>query len=181
MDIFQTIISHYPKWSKIELITVIIVMIISFIILERYYKKNKITKTQMCFSILFIIYLLHVYGSTVFSRLPSTRKYQLEVFWSWKEILNSMNTTYPKYELLLENTLNVIMLLPLGIFLSLVYGKKIDWKVGLLIGIGISFSIELLQLVLCRGLFEFDDIIHNSLGFLIGILISNRILRKSCK
>ena len=61
MDIFQTIISHYPKWSKIELITVIIVMIISFIILERYYKKNKITKTQMCFSILFIIYLLHVY------------------------------------------------------------------------------------------------------------------------
>ena len=176
MDIFQTIISHYPKWSKIELITVIIVMIISFIILERYYKKSKITKTQMCFSILFIIYLLHVYGSTVFSRLPSTRKYQLEVFWSWKGILNSMNTTYPKYELFLENILNVIMLLPLGIFLPLVYGKKIDWKVGLLIGIGISFSIELLQLVLCRGLFEFDDIIHNSLGFLIGIVITNKVL-----
>ena len=181
MDIFQTIISHYPKWSKIELITVIIVMIISFIILERYYKKNKITKTQMCFSILFIIYLLHVYGSTVFSRLPSTRKYQLEVFWSWKEILNSMNTTYPKYELLLENILNVIMLLPLGIFLPLVYGKKIDWKVGLLIGFCISFSIELMQLVLCRGMFDVDDIIHNSLGFLMGILINNRILRKSCK
>ena len=181
MDIFQTIISHYPKWSKLELITVIIVMIISFIILERYYKKNKITKTQMCFSILFIIYLLHVYGSTVFSRLPSTRKYQLEVFWSWKEILNSMNTTYPKYELLLENTLNVIMLLPLGIFLPLVYGKKIDWKVGLLIGFCISFSIELMQLILCRGMFDVDDIIHNSLGFLMGILINNRILRKSCK
>ena len=57
MDIFQTIISHYPKWSKIELITVIIVMIISLIILERYYKKNKITKAQMCFSILFIFYM----------------------------------------------------------------------------------------------------------------------------
>ena len=68
------------------------------------------------------------------------------------------------------------MLLPLGIFLSLVYGKKIDWKVGLLIGIGISFSIELLQLVLCRGLFEFDDIIHNSLGFLIGIVIINKVV-----
>lgn len=92
-----------------------------------------------------------------------------------------MNTTYPKYELLLENILNVIMLLPLGIFLPLVYGKKINWKVGLLIGFCISFSIELMQLVLCRWLFEFDDIIHNSLGFLIGILISNRILRKSCK
>ena len=145
MDIFQTIISHYPKWSKIELITVIIVMIISFIILEI--------------------------------------KYQLEVFWSWKEIIHPIGRlgTASRYDLLLENILNIVMLLPIGIFLPLAYGKKIDWKVGLLIGIGISFSIELLQLVLCRGLFEFDDIIHNSLGFLIGILISNRILRKSCK
>lgn len=111
MDIYQTVISHYPHWSKIELIAVVIVMIISFIILERFYKKDKI---QMFFCILFIIYLLHVYGSTVFSRLPSKRICKLEVFWSWKEILNSMNTTYPKYELFLENILNVIMLLPIG-------------------------------------------------------------------
>lgn len=119
----------------------------------------------------------------VFSRLPSTRKYQLEVFWSWKKIIHPIGRlgTASRYDLLLENILNIVMLLPIGIFLPLAYGKKIDWKIGLLIGIGISFSIELLQLVLCRGLFEFDDIIHNSLVFLIGILISNRILRKSCK
>ena len=66
MDIYQTVISHYPHWSKIELIAVVIVMIISFIILDRFYKKDKINKIQMFFSILFIIYLLHVYGSTVF-------------------------------------------------------------------------------------------------------------------
>ena len=42
MDIYQTVISHYPHWSKIELIAVVIVMIISFIILERFYKKDKI-------------------------------------------------------------------------------------------------------------------------------------------
>ena len=164
MDIYQTVISHYPHWSKIELIAVVIVMIISFIILERFYKKDKINKIQMFFCILFIIYLLHVYGSTVFSRLPSKRICKLEVFWSWKEILNSMNI------------LNIIMLLPLGIFLSLVYGKKIDWKVGLLIGFCISFSIELMQLVLCRGMFDVDDIIHNSLGFLIGIVIINKVV-----
>ena len=40
MDIYQTVISHYPHWSKIELIAVIIVMIIGFIILERFYKKD---------------------------------------------------------------------------------------------------------------------------------------------
>ena len=183
MDIYQTVISHYPHWSKIELIAVVIVMIISFIILERFYKKDKINKIQMFFCVLFIIYLLHVYGSTVFSRLPSKRICKLEVFWSWKEIIHPIGRlgTASRYDLLLENILNIVMLLPIGIFLPLAYGKKIDWKVGLLIGIGISSSIELLQLVLCRWLFEFDDIIHNSLGFLIGILISNRILRKSCK
>ena len=42
MDIYQTVISHYPHWSKIELIAVVIVMIISFIILDRFYKKDKI-------------------------------------------------------------------------------------------------------------------------------------------
>lgn len=182
MDIYQTVISHYPHWSKIELIAVIIVMIISFIILERFYKKDKINKIQMFFCILFIIYLLHVYGSTVFSRLPSTRKYQLEVFWSWKEIIHPIGRlgSASKYDLLLENLLNIVMLLPLGLCLPLAYDKSITWKKGLLIGICISFSIELLQLILCRGLFEFDDIIHNSLGFLIGILISNRIMLK-CK
>ena len=41
-------------------------MIISFIILDRFYKKDKINRIQMFFCILFIIYLLHVYGSTVF-------------------------------------------------------------------------------------------------------------------
>ena len=114
MDIYQAVISHYPHWSKIELITVFIVMIISLIILQRYYKKDKITKKQMFFSILLVVYVLHVYGSTVFSRLPGKRIYKLELFWSWKEIISSMTTSFPKYELLLENILNVIMLLPIG-------------------------------------------------------------------
>ena len=81
--------------------------------------------------------------------------------------------------MLLENILNIVMLLPIGIFLPLAYGKKIDWKVGLLIGIGISFSIELLQLVLCVEVY---------LSLMILFIIvwnwyidSNRILEKNCK
>lgn len=53
----RTVISHYPHWSKIELISVVIVMIISFIILERFYKKDKINKIQM----FFVFYLLSIY------------------------------------------------------------------------------------------------------------------------
>jgi glycopeptide antibiotics resistance protein len=40
----------------------------------------------------------------------------------------------------------------------------------ILIGFLISLTIEILQLVTKRGLFEFDDIFHNTLGVAIGEL-----------
>lgn len=47
---------------------------------------------------------------------------------------------------------------------------------GLLVGITVSSAIEISQLWLCRGLFEFDDIIHNSLGCMLGCLLGNKWL-----
>ena len=44
------------------------------------------------------------------------------------------------------------------------------WK-GLLAGVVLSITSELLQLITHSGLFEFDDIIHNTLGTLIGVMI----------
>ena len=44
-------------------------------------------------------------------------------------------------------------------------------------GIAVSSAIEISQLLFCRGLFEFDDIIHNSLGCMLGCLLGNRMLR----
>ena len=44
------------------------------------------------------------------------------------------------------------------------------WKtVGL--AAGYSMLIELAQLMSFRGLFEFDDVIHNALGTAIGVLL----------
>ena len=31
--------------------------------------------------------------------------------------------------------------------------------------------IELAQLISCRGLFEFDDVIHNAIGTAVGVLL----------
>ena len=38
-----------------------------------------------------------------------------------------------------------------------------------------SLSIELCQLVFHMGLFEFDDIINNTIGAILGFIISERI------
>ena len=71
------------------------------------------------------------------------------------------------------------LLFPAGILLPGVTGRKLKWWMGLLVGITVSSAIEISQLWLCRGLFEFDDIIHNSLGCMLGCLLGNRLLMLS--
>lgn len=51
------------------------------------------------------------------------------------------------------------------------------WWKGLVFGIIVSTGIELLQLILCRGLFEFDDIIHNGFGCMVGTVVGNKVLQ----
>ena len=53
--------------------------------------------------------------------------------------------------------------------------KKIRWWQGVLCGIVVSLGIEILQLVLKRGLFEFDDIMNNSIGCMLGCMFGNLV------
>jgi glycopeptide antibiotics resistance protein len=84
--------------------------------------------------------------------------------------------------MLKENILNCILLMPYGCLLPGALDKRISWKRGLVIGMGTSFVIELLQLITCRGLFEFDDIIHNGVGCMMGAVLGSwcwlRMLKK---
>ena len=78
--------------------------------------------------------------------------YELIPFWS-----------YGVKSLRLEILLNIILFIPVGLLSP-------RWKtVGL--AAWYSMLIELAQLISCRGLFEFDDVIHNALGTAIGVLL----------
>lgn len=74
------------------------------------------------------------------------------------------------------NALNFILFIPVGLLLGFGF-KKITWKKVLLIGLGISFSIEFLQFIFKRGLCEVDDLIHNLIGCVIGILFYRLLIR----
>ncbi len=63
--------------------------------------------------------------------------------------------------------MNVIVFVPIGLLVGWTI-KNMNWKKVFFIGMGISFSIELLQLVFKRGFAEVDDLIHNTLGCMIG-------------
>ena len=106
---------------------------------------------------LLIIYVVIILSATVLFRSPyEGRHFQPQLFWS-----------YDVWEIEKEQiVLNVLLFTPLG----LIVGSLWKWK-GILVGTDISLLVELLQLISSRGLFEFDDIIHNTLGTFIGVLI----------
>ncbi len=49
-----------------------------------------------------------------------------------------------------------------------------NWK-GLWFGVGLSCVVDLLQLVTSRGLCEFDDVMHNAVGTVIGVGVARII------
>ena len=106
---------------------------------------------------LLIGYVLIILGETVIFRTPGgSYHYKLQLFWSY--------TIWERAQA--EILANIYVYIPLG----LIAGNLWKWK-GILIGLGFSLSIELLQLITRRGWFEFDDLIHNTLGTLIGVAI----------
>lgn len=71
--------------------------------------------------------------------------------------------------------MNVVAFVPIGLLSGWTF--KLKWWQVLIIGFVISLSIEILQYVSKRGFAEFDDVMHNTLGSLIGYgiyaLVSN--------
>lgn len=86
--------------------------------------------------------------------------YNLSPFWSYQAIRKGRD------DILAQVIMNVLAFIPIGLFLGSFKGIK--WWQALLIGLCFSMLIELLQLVLKRGLAEIDDVVHNGVGCMIG-------------
>ena len=106
---------------------------------------------------LLIGYVLIILGETIIFRIPKDYyRYQLQLFWSY-EIWEKAKE---------EIIANIFVYTPAGV----IAGRLWKWK-GILFGIGLSVLTEVLQLVTHRGWFELADLLHNSLGTLIGFAI----------
>ena len=75
-----------------------------------------------------------------------------------------------------EIFLNVLLLMPMGVLLYAAFGRRFGMIRITAAGFAVSFCIEFLQLVLKRGLFEWDDMIHNTLGVYLGCWICKKIM-----
>lgn len=62
---------------------------------------------------------------------------------------------------------NIILFVPVGVLLPSITGWKKMWKT-VAAGIGFSLFIEIIQPITSRGCFDFDDVLLNGLGTVIG-------------
>ena len=72
--------------------------------------------------------------------------------------------------------MNVIVFIPVGMILGSLLRVKGSWLVALLIGCSISITIEALQFCCMKGFSEVDDVMHNTVGCLIGYCITKTIM-----
>ena len=78
---------------------------------------------------------------------------------------------------------NFVLFFPMGIFLPCLFPKTEKFHKTALISICTIFGVELLQLLLRRGIFDVDDLILNISGWLLGFAVLknpfiNKILKK---
>ena len=127
-------------------------------------------KTGLRYSaiLLLVEYVFLIFCSTVFFRATGEiSKYDFHPFWSYKAIQDG------RENLLAENIMNVIVFIPVGMILGSLLKVKGSWLIALLIGCSISITIEALQFCFLKGFSEVDDVMHNTLGCIVGFMIVN--------
>ena len=128
------------------------------------------TYQKSCLILFFLIYMATVLWYTVLKRSTGYHVAQFEFFWSYRKWFAGDK------DLGNEILANIAMFIPFGFLFSSVLQvfsqkrcrKRTQAVVAILAAALFSLSIEVLQLVKMRGMFEWDDVISNSLGAAIG-------------
>ena len=120
-------------------------------------------------------YVFLLFCSTVICRTTSESVgHNFNPFWSYEAIQNGRS------ELLVENIMNVVVFILVGILLGLVIQKpqKGLWRtrmrrIALIIGTGLIISVTIvgMQYMFHRGFAEVVDVMHNTIGCIIGYIL----------
>ncbi len=159
---------YRPKWTDGTYAAFIAAALVVAAVLYVASKRMHWKKSRVFSGYALVIYLIFVYASTVFTRPDGARRYEMELFWTYRRGMAGDR------EVLEYAFLNCLLLTPVGALLPVILKKKSGkscFRILLLIGFLISLSIELLQLALKKGLFEFDDMIHNVVSVALGYAI----------
>ena len=125
-------------WSEREIICFSVLMILVMVMVIHGIQKKKWNSIQGVAIVVLVLFLGIVLGSTVFTRITAIRQYELKPFWSWCAIIR-----YHDRELLRENLLNCLLLVPMGLLLPIILNHKVKLYRALLAGCLVSVGSDL--------------------------------------
>lgn len=165
------------------MIWVIVLLLVGAAVFEAvlygsYRKMRRPLFTKLCSALLLSVCLVILF-LTVFSRNSGARTgVRLIPFWSYRKALVGLKKG--RYYFFKQIVLNIILFIPMGIILPYLTEKAGIKKYLVFFFAGLAFSlfIEIMQYVLKLGVFDMDDLIGNSLGCMLGVLISARCKKR---
>ncbi|MPM17820.1 hypothetical protein SDC9_64219 [bioreactor metagenome] len=146
-----------------------IIMSVSYFVV---YKKliggnKKINKRKVIIFTMFIGYIIMVIGVTFLNRRSGVYgSVNFHFLSTYIEAWNSFNQRNWQFIIL-----NILLFVPLGIFLPIIHKKFYNIRWTLFVGLSITLIIECLQYLTGFGIFDIDDIFNNILGTAIGYSI----------
>ena len=166
-------------------ITVISVCVVAFALLlpaftQRFSRNPKLFR-KIKYVIFGVYILANLYETILFRNVREEGVVKLIPFWSYAESISmSGGLKITNGPLLEQIVLNILLYIPLGHLLPFIWPKLqkgiVSWKV-VLIGLICSAATELSHLIFRIGWFEFDDMINNAMGCLIGCVMYGMICR----
>lgn len=140
----------------------------SWNILTQREEKNKVLKKIICGIILVCFVYIFAKITLIGRNVIENRKVWLIPLYSYYKYLSGWQAYLFK-----QDIQNILLFMPFGFFLSVLLGKKTKNKykfVIVCVGFLVSLFVESVQYLKIIGLFEVDDLIHNTLGTFLGCL-----------
>lgn len=175
MDII-TIIHALLRWGVLALVggasIALVIWIVYAIYKKGFHGEKNMTKKQGVAAFLLSCWLLLVLALTITSRGANyTGNVNIDYFSGYINAWNKWSIS--ELQLIL---FNMLMFVPLGFLLPLLWDKAERFKVTFLASLGTTALIEFGQLLTGKGIFEVDDLFHNCLGSLFGYFCMMAIL-----
>ncbi len=126
---------------------------------------KKIKPIMLLLFAVFIVYIFIVLWLTLFNREVGEHRSMLIPFWEYTKVIHNDNRSF----FIKQIIGNLIMLMPLGFMLSCLF--KFNFRKCLIISGCFSVFIEITQYITGRGLMEFDDVLNNTVGAIVGYLL----------
>lgn len=157
-------------------------------LLRKRSKKETVQKGKEMILWVFVFYVILLYQLTVFrwgfsfsaafEQLRSLDHINWDPFVETIKLTNGLTL----FDFIYNLFGNILWFVPMGLILPVLLKKSKRMKT-LLFGFGVSLSIEIMQFIFKTGISDIDDVIFNTLGTLIGVLLFSGIywIRKKMK